>query len=151
MCIVLYGQVILTPYILSASGTGGDERGIRVADFNGDDKVDIIFNKGGGTSNSGLYFMENTGDGTRDNFSFANPVFIARPTGLVLGSNTLSDWFDIADLDGDGKLDIAYLIHHNLSGNTGHDNYVYWGNGDGTFSDTLSLPGKSTIFVTLLP
>ena len=139
----------LFPY--SASGSWTSLRGIRVADLTNDKKVDIIFNKGGFGSDSGLYYMENineTPPGTRNSFSFAAPVKIPNPIlDPLLRSNVLTngDW-ELADLDGDGNLDIVQGIHRNDATVDDQDNYIHWGKGDGTF-DITPLPGMSTLLI----
>jgi hypothetical protein len=83
---------------------------LRLADFNGDGKLDIVFN----VNVSGTVLLLGHGDGT-----FGPPVaFQPRNSGPGLA---------VADLNGDGKLDVVTTAFD-------HDDVSYsLGNGDGTF------------------
>lgn len=93
--------------------------GVVAADFNGDQKLDLVAPAG---SNNFTFYAGN-GDGT-----FKSGVNIAAGYSLSEAA--------AADLDGDNKLDLV------MSGNTGL--FLARGNGDGTFQSTVRISGVST-------
>jgi flagellin-like hook-associated protein FlgL len=95
--------------------TGTTPRGVYVGDLNGDGNLDVIAGTSSGGSGEVDVFLGN-GDGT----------FHARTTLPLSVSGT--QYPTIADLNGDGKLDIAAGGDNN-SGRV----EVWLGNGDGTF------------------
>ena len=89
-------------------------------DLNGDGKPDLIFsnNYDGSTHNlnSPLYYNDGSG---------------AFPTKTELAtSGAISS--DVADIDGDGNLDIAFANYYNGSYNI--NSYLYWGDGNNSYS-----------------
>ena len=113
-----------------------------IADINGDGKPDVLFFPVSGKLGSGnpvnLYF--NTGSGT-----FASPVLLSAP-----GSAGNGLFATVADLNGDGRLDII------MSGvnTSGQDSvFVFLQNADGSFSapqgyiypDSSGIPNPITV------
>ena len=81
-------------------------------DFNGDGKIDLI-----NASNSGLIYQAGKGDGT-----FGSAGNISKLVLSVIVSG---------DFNGDGKLDIAGVFNS-------RGLYIFLGNGDGTFKQTVA-------------
>jgi len=100
--------------------------GLGAADLSGDGKIDVVLN-GCGTSNcwqsnGTVSVFVNHGDGT-----FEQPVTYS-------SGNRIADGIAIADVNGDGKLDlVAVNIADQSVG-------VLLGNGDGTFQPALTFP-----------
>jgi len=97
--------------------------GVSVADLNGDGKLDIVFSNHGAyptyAASSYIYW------GSAAGYSASNR------TGLpTLGATSNL----VADLDGDGDLDIAFANQHS-SGSAAINSYIYWGSASG-FSAT---------------
>ncbi|HEX7705204.1 MAG TPA: FG-GAP-like repeat-containing protein [Thermoanaerobaculia bacterium] len=99
------GQFTAVPFIPDWSAS---IKVAALADFNGDDELDLLF-----TTSSGTQMRFGNGDGT-----FGSPVVF---TVVPVPNYPLGGPVATADVDGDGKLDVAF-------GST-----VYLGNGDGTF------------------
>jgi Abnormal spindle-like microcephaly-assoc'd, ASPM-SPD-2-Hydin/FG-GAP-like repeat len=89
--------------------------GLVIADFDGDNKLDVVAASFG----NGAYFLKGNGDGT---LQAAVAIGAGMNRGAVLG-----------DFNGDGKLD---FVTQNQTGN--HLDF-YLGNGDGTFQATQSF------------
>jgi hypothetical protein len=105
---------------------------IEVGDFNGDGNLDIAVLNYPGNSGSQITILLGHGDGT----------FTQGPTtALSNGTTTLfnGNWFAVADLNGDGKLDIAAVSLPNnndsacVASSCG-ELAILIGNGDGTFT-----------------
>jgi hypothetical protein len=102
---------------------------VAVGDFNGDGKLDVVA-AGSATANEfTLSLLPGNGDGT----------FGAARTIASLASNVLNYTLEavtVADLNGDGKLDLAYAYLVAPANGTGDPQAlgtVMLGNGDGTF------------------
>src|SRR5262249_29297199 len=91
-----------------------------VADFNGDGKLDLVVDNGGGA----LQILLGNGDGT-----FQSPkTILAATTGQALACG-YGVPFVANDFNSDGKMDLA-LCEHSLTGSWIN---ILLGNGDGTF------------------
>ncbi len=94
---------------------------------------DLVFQQG-----TSLVPFKNTGDGTGTNFT-QEPALTGTPAaGTHLAVSTLL----LTDIDGDGNGDVVAIYHNsdstpaNPSATTPNWLYIWWGNGDGTFSQT---------------
>ncbi|TAF64075.1 MAG: hypothetical protein EAZ55_12180 [Cytophagales bacterium] len=103
--LILYRNTA-TPGIINASSFNTNVSlstrrisGVRMADFNGDGKLDIVVSMQV-PEEIGILENQSTGVG---NFSFGTIVVIALPAG---GANRVND-VEVADIDGDGKIDIV--------------------------------------------
>ena len=105
-------------------GAGDSATGIAAADFEGDGNLDLAVSywNNGPTVTTGLMIFKGNGDGT-----FQAPVSI--PT-----SNPTS--FVVADLNGDGKPDIAIMEPSGLN--------ILLNQGNGTFDSPVVYPAYST-------
>ncbi|HVJ83506.1 MAG TPA: VCBS repeat-containing protein, partial [Planctomycetia bacterium] len=110
--------------------------GLIAADFNGDGHVDIF--SGGG---SNLAVSLGNGNGT-----FGDPILTHVDFPFQgFDDNTYTDNFKVADLNGDGKLDVAFkLVIYSEAGPYGPSGYVrvivtYAGDGAGGFQPGTSL------------
>jgi YD repeat-containing protein len=92
---------------------------VSVGDLNGDGKVDLVTSTNGGGANN-LAVLFGNGDGT-----------FQLPQLLQVGSGTRGT--ALADVNGDGKLDII------AANNYSDDVSVLLGNGDGTFQPQLTI------------
>jgi FG-GAP-like repeat/Bacterial Ig-like domain (group 3) len=110
---------------------------IQVADFNGDGILDLMVEPGAANFTENAAILLGNGDGT----------FTAQP-GLELPATSNMVF---ADFNGDGILDIA--IESIISGNypTYTGIQIMTGNGDGTFSNTTTIPIPNTLLETPLP
>jgi FG-GAP-like repeat len=121
--------------------TGGLPKALAAADLDGDGKLDIVVSDFGGynllhfqASTSRVFVIKGHGDGT-----FDSPVSYI----TAFGARTVG----IADLNGDGKLDIAVGCEGAPSPSSGAIS-VLLGVGDGTFEvhrDTLAGPINSLL------
>jgi len=106
--------------------TTGFPMSIAVGDFNGDGKLDAIeASESGGSAGlgvSGLAVSLGNGDGT---FTPANgsPISLGQSLSAIV----------VADLNGDGKLDVA------VTDSNANDVYILLGNGDGTFGPPSTI------------
>jgi hypothetical protein len=103
---------------------------IATADVNNDGKLDLIIADSG--TNSVTVFLGN-GDGT-----------FAPEKDTVLTTGTGPKFLTVADLNGDGKLDVAVADYNNA-----HIN-VLFGNGDGTFASTQTVISTSSYPETIV-
>ena len=118
---------------------GFDADSVAVADLNGDGKLDLVvgnFCGGSGTCSAAVTVLLGNGDGT-----FQSAV----PYGSVVGG-VLS--VAIADLSGDGKLDVLAAYYGPCCGPTGTTG-VLTGKGDGTFQPGASYAGVGGGSVTV--
>jgi hypothetical protein len=130
------GDGTFAPVVTSSTGARGSSRFV-VADLNGDGKADIVVGNGCGSSCSTfdqdheLTVLISKGDGT-----FQAPVAYA--TG-----NYITDALTLADLNGDGKLDLAVVSNcPSIPCGSGNNPVsVLLGNGDGTFQTATSYDG----------
>lgn len=102
----------------------GFPAGVAVGDFNGDGKLDAAVAGGGSTTypNSGVAISIGIGNGT----------FIRAPQSPIsLGQNLSA--IVTADLNGDGKLDLA------VTDAVSNSVYILLGNGDGTFQSPITI------------
>jgi hypothetical protein len=125
-------QITIPTSTVSTSGNtlavGTDPRGISVADFNGDHKLDMaVVNRGSNT----VSILLGNGDGT-----FAAPANYATgvdPTAVAFG-----------DFNGDGKLDLV------TTNRASYTISILLGNGDGTFGNHVDYTaGTEPIAVTV--
>ncbi len=91
----LAGIVNFAPHVDITTGT--NPWGVAIGDIDGDGKADIVVGNDGGNSVSVFRNISTTGTLTAGSF--------AAPVTLTAGTN--ADNIAIADLDGDGKLDVA--------------------------------------------
>jgi hypothetical protein len=115
-----------TPILTTTSGTTPF---VSLGDFNGDGHIDVVTGTGGRTGESdfgNLIVLLGNGDGTfKTQVSSKLPFW---PQFLVA-----------ADLNGDGKMDLAAAVIENIFG---RDIRVFMGNGDGTFGDSMQIRGE---------
>jgi hypothetical protein len=97
------------------------------ADFNGDGRLDLAIFNIARKGITGLSILLGNGDGTFQ--SFAN-----YPDGC--GSLDLECTATVADLNGDGKLDLA--VRNSALDGSNNDVLVLLGNGDGTFQSSVA-------------
>ena len=95
-----------------------------LADFDHDGKLDAVFG-----SKSNAYILKGRGDGSFD----PTPTILPIPGG---GGDTAA--VAAADFDGDGNPDFAVLYRLGSSYTNGTVVFVYYGNGDSTFSAPLT-------------
>ncbi len=91
-------------------------------DVNGDGATDLI---GADRQNVGVELLLGNGDG-----SFRSPMFVDLQRSLVAGG---PEGLLVADLDGDGMLDVASAVRDQYNQPAGNTVSVVLGNGDGTF------------------
>jgi hypothetical protein len=132
------GDGTFMPYTSSPSGTVQLSGNVEHGDFLGNGKQGLL--AFGAVSadpyNLGLYLMESNGDGT-----FAAPQLLASPP--VPSFTRLP--LEVADLNGDGREDIAYL-ESDFASDADFTQWIVAGisNGDGTFTTVQSsLPGAT--------
>ncbi len=96
---------------------GGFSYGASIGDYNNDGYPDIFVINGGSSASQFNFFYTNNGDGT---FTKVTAGTFVNEIGNTWGSSSV-------DYDKDGKLDI-YTANYN------RNNFLYKGNGDGTFT-----------------
>lgn len=99
---------------------------VAIGDLNGDGKPDLVL-----YDLAGIEVWLGNGDGT---FTYKDTIYISPTQGysyIAAGSAA------IADLDGDGKADLAIA---NPTGVPGNMIVLFYGNGDGTFQAPVSQP-----------
>jgi hypothetical protein len=113
------------PVLYPSSGAGA----IATGDVNGDGKLDLVLSGSANGNGAAGVFLGN-GDGTfQPEMDYSTPAYSA-PEGLRL-----------ADLNGDGKLDIALSDSENVG--------ILLGNGDGSFQPSVDfVAGGSTDVIT---
>ena len=131
-----------------ASTYAGDAEPLAVitADLNGDGKQDIVVcgcvTLGGGPcSTSGITVLMGNGDGT-----FKPPVSYISD----ISSSVVPTALAVADLNGDGKLDIVAVLTNGSGDQQGSAAGVFIGNGDGTFQPVAKYdtgPDSTTIAI----
>jgi len=111
------------------SNSGGLEGGlIAIGDVNGDGKLDVIVSAD--FCNCNVYsagLMLGNGDGT---FQPATVIYTANGFGV--------SWLALADVNGDGKLDLISVNNCYNNNCSNFDVSVLLGNGDGTFQTAVS-------------
>ena len=118
------------------NSTPGTTPFVAIGDFNGDGLLDLVTATGArkGESDSGnLIVLLGNGDGTFQEQS----------------SDVVPFWPDFlvaADLNGDGKLDLAATVRENIFGG---DIRVFPGNGDGTFGASSQVRGEFASLVAV--
>jgi hypothetical protein len=114
----------------SSLSAGEEPFSLAVGDFNNDGKLDIAVSDFGGRSagdNGGIYVLLGNGDGT-----FQAPVL------TTAGENPVG--IAAADLNNDGKLDLAVADQHDPSSTSHGGVTILLGNGDGTFKVAAFSP-----------
>ena len=104
--------------------------GTKLADINGDGNLDLVRSL---ELNVGIEALLGNGDGT-----FENPVALVLP-GIT---NEQFVYIDVGDMNNDGNIDVVLVIHHNSEASgviTSVPQYLYLGNGDGTFRNPTIL------------
>ena len=96
---------------------GGFSYGASIGDYNNDGYPDIFVINGGSSASQFNFFYTNNGDGT---FTKVTTGVFVNEIGNTWGSSPV-------DYDKDGKLDI-------YTANFNRNNFLYKGNGDGTFT-----------------
>src|SRR5215475_8248647 len=118
------------------TSTAGTTPFVALGDFNGDGHIDVVAGTGGASGESdfgNLIVLLGNGNGT-----FQTQV-----------SSKLRFWPQFivaADLNGDGKMDLAAAVRENIFGG---DLRVFLGNGDGTFGDPAQVRGEFASLVAI--
>jgi hypothetical protein len=118
------------------TSTAGTTPFVALGDFNGDGHTDVVTGTGGASGESdfgNLIVLLGNGNGT-----FQTQV-----------SSKLRFWPQFivaADLNGDGKMDLAASVRENIFG---EDIRVFMGNGDGTFGDPAQVRGEFASLVAV--
>ncbi len=119
------------PYTTYDAGAGSAPHGLKVADVNGDGKLDVVTVN---TGSSTIGVLLGNGDGT---FGTATTYGLGLSTGI-----TPLD-LAVADMNNDGKLDVLTVYKGSGKGGVG----VSLGNGDGTFQVATSYDTNNNLFI----
>lgn len=137
----IFGTTVISVLLNKNDGTGGflsrtdmsagmNVRGLYLADFDGDGKLDVVVAgqdcESGGTVRGGqgcMAFMKGSGTGTFSTPSSANFIGVSERSSRQYSENVAPD------INGDGKPDVVFA--HEEDGNTIS---IGLGNGDGTFT-----------------
>jgi hypothetical protein len=131
------GDGTFRPVVISDAGAGFGAEGVAVVDLNGDGKLDVVVGECGTTdcfASEGLVgVLLGNGDGT------------FQPASTYDSGGALADSVAVADLNGDGKLDVV------VGNVVGESVGVLLGNGDGTLraAQTYRSGGNLTYTVVL--
>ena len=114
-----FSTVTTGPIVTDVSTSSGGSFG----DFNNDGNLDLFVQNYFGNNN---HFYLNQGNG----------IFSKVTTGIIVSDGGYSFNSSVVDFDNDGNLDI--FVDNGAFTNTGENNFLYQGNGDGTFNKIIS-------------
>jgi len=114
-----FSTVTTGPIVTDVSTSSGGSFG----DFNNDGNLDLFVQNYFGNNN---HFYLNQG----------NAIFSKVTTGIIVSDGGYSFNSSVVDFDNDGNLDI--FVDNGAFTNTGENNFLYQGNGDGTFNKIIS-------------
>jgi hypothetical protein len=129
-----------------------------ITDFDGDGNADILV----GVASNGFFGPVTAGGGSGEvllgngNFSFSSPSLL-QPTGTNVAAAYGPHSFAVADLNGDGKQDIAQVAAVGASGSQTVSVYTYLGNGtqqpapSATVAFTLPTSGSGNLSMLAVP
>jgi hypothetical protein len=136
---ITHGNSDGTMQTASLTETGTRLYTANTADFDGDGLPDLVT-----VGQPGINFLHGNGDG-----SFSAPVVLTLPVGFTdsFGAGKVAQILT-GDFNGDQKADFL------LTAGVAADNYLYLGNGDGTFANAITIPTSalpaSALFTTSL-
>jgi len=114
-----FSTVTTGPIVTDVSTSSGGSFG----DFNNDGNLDLFVQNYFGNNN---HFYLNQG----------NAIFSKVTTGIIVSDGGYSFNSSVVDFDNDGNLDI--FVDNGAFTNTGENNFLYQGNGNGTFNKIIS-------------